>query len=281
VPVSGEEVVMAKIELGRVGAVIYPGDGQAPVAEAAEREAQGFPTIWITGGPLGSLDHLAEVVRGTERARVAPGILAVVRFDSDAVAALYTEMEAQHPGRLVVGLGGAHGPRPIATLDAYLDRLDAAGVPAERRVLAALGPRMFDLARERAAGALPVHVTADYVAGVRGRLGDGCALAVQQLVVLDSDAARARETVREGSLAFLAQLPAYQASFARMGFTEDEIATLADRLVDGIVAWGDLDRIVARVGELFAAGADHVALSLGGGPDDAWQQLAAALAPLA
>ncbi|HEY7070148.1 MAG TPA: TIGR03620 family F420-dependent LLM class oxidoreductase [Acidimicrobiales bacterium] len=278
---SGEEVVMAKIELGRVGAVIYPGDGQAPVAEAAEREAQGFPTIWITGGPLGSLDHLADVVRGTERARVAPGILAVVRFDSDAVAALYTELEAEHPGRLVVGLGGAHGPRPIATLDAYLDRLDAAGVPAERRVLAALGPRMFDLARERAAGALPVHVTTEYVAGVRDRLGDGCALAVQQLVVLDSDAARARETVREGSLAFLSQLPAYQASFARMGFTEDEIATLADRLVDGIVAWGDLDRIVARVGELFAAGADHVALSLGGGPDDAWPQLAAALAPLA
>src|SRR5262245_46648213 len=84
------------------------------------------------------------------------------------------------------------GARPIATLNAYLDRLDAAGVPAERRVLAALGPRMFDLARDRAAGALPVHVTPEYVARARGRLGDGCALAVEQLVVLDSDAARAR-----------------------------------------------------------------------------------------
>jgi probable F420-dependent oxidoreductase len=280
VPVRGEEMVMAKIELGRVGAVVYPSADRAPVAEAVEREVSGFPTIWITGGPLAGLDHVAEVVRGTERARVAPGILAVVRFDSNAVAALYAEMEAQHPGRLVVGLGGAHGPRPIATLDAYLDRLDAAGVPAGARVLAALGPRMFDLARERAGGALPVHVTPEYVARVRGRLGDGCTLAVQQLVVLDTDPARARATVREGSLGFLGQLPAYQASFARMGFTEDEIATLADRLVDGIVAWGDLDRIVARVGELFAAGADHVALSLGGGPDDAWQQLASALAPL-
>jgi len=280
VPVTGEEVVMAKIELGRVGAVVHPSEGRAPVAEAAERDAQGFPAIWITGGPLAGLDHLAQVVRGTERARVVPAILAVVRFDADDVAALYADMEAEHPGRFVVGLGGAHGPRPIATLNAYLDRLDAAGVPADVRVLAALGPRMFDLARERAAGALPVHVTPDYVASVRGRLGDGCALAVEQLVVLDSDGPRARESVRQGSLGFLAQLPAYQASFARMGFSEDEIATLADRLVDGIVAWGDLDRIVARVGELFAAGADHVALSLGGGPDDAWQQLAAALAPL-
>src|SRR5262245_46648212 len=106
---------MAKIELGRVGAVIYPSEGQAPAAEAAAREAQGFPTIWITGGPLAGLDHLAQVVRGTERARVAPGILAVVRFDSDAVAALYAEMEAEHPGRFVVGLGGAHGPSPRST----------------------------------------------------------------------------------------------------------------------------------------------------------------------
>ena len=271
---------MAKIDLGRVGAVVNSSPDRAPVAEAAEREALGFPTVWIPGGPLGSLDHLAEVVRGTERARVVPGILAVARFDADDVIALHRLLEAEHPGRLLLGLGGAHGPRPFATLNAYLDRLDAAGISADVRVLAALGPRMFALARERASGALPVLVTAEYVARARDWLGDGCTLAVQQLVVLDDDPTRARATARAGSLGFLGRAPQYQASFARMGFTADEIVGLADRLVDGLVAWGDLDRVVARLGELFAAGADHVALWLGGGPDDAWPQLAEALAPL-
>jgi probable F420-dependent oxidoreductase len=279
-PVTGEVSIMAKIDLGRVGAVVNSSPDRAPVAEAAEREALGFPTLWVPGGPLGSLDHLAEVVRGTERARVAPGILAVSRFDADGVLALYRAMEAEHPGRLVLGLGGAHGPRPFATLNAYLDRLDAAGVSADERVLAALGPRMFALARERASGAFPVLVTTEYVAQARGWLGGGCTLAVQQLVVLDADPARARDTARAGSLGFLGRAPQYQASFARMGFTGDEIEGLADRLVDGLVAWGDQDRVVARVDELFAAGADHVALWLGGGPDDAWPQLAEALAPL-
>jgi probable F420-dependent oxidoreductase len=271
---------MANIDLGRVGAVVYPSEGRAPVAEAAEREASGYATIWITGGQLGGLDQVAEVVRGTERARIAPGILAVVRFDADDVAALYAEIDAEQPGRLVVGLGGAHGPRPIATLNAYLDRLDALGVPADVRVLAALGPRMLDLARERAAGAFPVLVTPEYVAEARARLGDGTALAVEQLVVVEGDGARARDTARNGALGFLGRAPQYRASFARMGFAEDEVDGLADRLVDGVIAWGEPDRVVARVGELFAAGADHVALSLVGGPDEAWRLLAEALAPL-
>jgi probable F420-dependent oxidoreductase len=278
--VSAEVMTMAKIELGRVGAVVYPSEGRAPVAEATELEALGYATVWITGGQLGGLDQVAEVVRGTERARIAPGILSVDRFDAGDVAALYDDLKAERPGRLVVGLGGAHGPRPIATLNAYLDRLDALGVAADVRVLAALGPRMLDLARERAAGALPVLVTPDYVAEARARLGDGTALAVEQLVVVDGDGARARDTARNGALGFLGRAPQYRASFARMGFAEDEVDGLADRLVDGVVAWGEPDRVAARVGELFAAGADHVALSLVGGPDEAWRSLAEALAPL-
>jgi probable F420-dependent oxidoreductase len=271
---------MAKIELGRVGAVISPSGDRAPVTEARMLETFGYATIWITGGQLAGLHQVAEVVRGTQRVRVAPGILAVVRFDAEDVAALYREMEAEHLGRLVVGLGGAHGPRPIATLTAYLDRLDTLGVPAEVRVLAALGPRMLDLARERASGAFPVLVTPEYVAEARARLGDETALAVEQLVVMEGDPATARETARNGSLGFLGRAPQYRASFARMGFGEGEIDALGDRLVDGLVAWGEPDRVAERVGELFAAGADHVAISVVGGPDESWQLLAEALAPL-
>jgi DNA-binding CsgD family transcriptional regulator len=96
---------------------------------------------------------------------VASGIISVDRFGADEVSALYTGLQATHPGRFVVGLGGAHGPHPLQTLTSYLDRLEA--VPATARVMAALGPKMLDLARRRAAGAFPVLVTPGYTAGAR------------------------------------------------------------------------------------------------------------------
>jgi len=269
---------MAPLDLGRYGAAIAPTDGPELVQTAVALEGMGFDTIWLTGGPLTSLDQVADVVRATEHARVATGILAIVRWTSDDVAALYTDLERTHPGRLVVGLGGAHGPDPIPTLEAYLDRLDA--VPPERRMLAALGPRMLRLARERSAGALPVLVTPERTAAARTALGPDSTLAVQQLVVVDDDPDRGRATGR-GPLGFLATMPAYQANFRRMGFTDDDIATLSDRLVDALVPSGSPDAIAARVEGQRAAGADHVSVSLVSATDppplDEWRALAGAL----
>lgn len=274
---------MARIELGHLGAAVAADEGRAFVAAAVELEAMGYATIWLTGGPLRSLEQVTEVVEATDRARVGVGILSVDRFASDDVAALYAELEASHPGRFVVGLGGAHGPSPLATINAYLDRLDSRSptVPQAARVLAALGPRMLDLARDRAAGAFPVLVTADYAARARARLGVDTALAVEQLVVLDADPQRARQIARR-PLGFLGRLPGYQASFRRMGFADDEIGEVGDRLVDAVVAWGDADAVAARVAELRVAGADHVALSVvtdsDAQPVDEWRELARQLA---
>jgi probable F420-dependent oxidoreductase len=272
-----------KIELGRTGAALGADPRNAFVDAAVELEQLGYTTIWLTGGPLDNLGQIADVVRATERARVASGILSVDRFPPEDVAALYAELEASHPGRFVVGLGGAHGPNPLATLNAYLDRLDAGSpsVPQAGRVMAALGPRMLDLARDRAAGAFPVLVTRNYVARARARLGDDHTLAVEQLVVLATDPRRARQLARR-PLGFLGRLPGYQRSFRRMGFADDEIQQLGDRLVDGVVAWGDADRVAARVDELRAAGADHVAISpvtdSDHQPMPEWRELAARLA---
>jgi probable F420-dependent oxidoreductase len=265
-------VAVTKIDLGRVGAVVSP-EGQGFVGTAVELEELGYSTIWITGGPLSALGQIADVVRATRQVRVGSGIIAVDRFGPEEVAALYTDLEASHPGRFVVGLGGAHGPNPLATLNAYLDRLDDVPVPATRRVMAALGSRMLDLARGRAAGALPVLVTPEFTARARRRLGDDTALAVEQLVVVDTDADRAREVAR-GPLGFLGSLPAYQANFRRMGFTDDEIARRADRLVDALVPWGDAASVAARLTEQLRAGADHVAVSVMNDSPDAWRQLA-------
>jgi probable F420-dependent oxidoreductase len=278
---------MTKIELGSIGAVVSPAPGHGFVDLAVELEGLGYSTIWLTGGPLDGLDQIAEVVRATKRARVASGIISVDRFPADDVAALYVELETAHPGRFVVGLGGAHGANPMSTLTSYLNRLDslppAESVSASRRLMAALGLRMVDLARDRAAGAFPVLITPEYTARVRSRLGDDATLAVEQLVVVEPDAERARSIAR-GPLGFLGRVPAYQASFRRQGFAEDEIARLGDGLLDALVAQGDADAVAAHVSRQLDAGADHVAVSLTTAPDlpavavlDQWRQLATRL----
>jgi probable F420-dependent oxidoreductase len=269
---------MTTIDLGATGAVLSPAeDGFVDTAVALEQ--MGYPTIWLTGGPLASLSQIADVVAATSTALIATGIIPVDRFGSADVAALYTELEATQPGRFVVGLGGAHGADPVGTLNAYLDRLETT-VPVERRVMAALGPKMFGLARERAAGAFPVLVTPSYVGEVKATLPD-TTLAVEQLVVLETDPATARR-IAKVPLGFLSQVPAYQASFRRMGFAAGDIAALGDALVDGVVAWGDAAAIAARVTELRRAGADHVAISVVSGAPapslDEWRAVATALA---
>jgi probable F420-dependent oxidoreductase len=239
----------------------------------------GYSTIWLTGGPLQHLGQISEALETTRHVRVAPGIISVDRFPADEVSDLYKAMEQEHRGRFIVGLGGAHGTNPFETIGAYLDDLES--VPLTARVLAALGPRMLGLARERAGGALPVLVTPGYTAQARNRLGEDTTLAVEQLVVLDTNPESARETAR-GPLRFLGTLPAYMANFRRMGFGPEETTALSDRLVDSLVAWGDAEAIAARVTQQRDAGADHVAVNvIDRSPDalpvEGWRQLATAL----
>jgi probable F420-dependent oxidoreductase len=268
---------MPTIDLGAIGAVLSPAE-EGYVDTAVELERLGFSTIWLTGGPMADLAQIAAVVRATRSARIASAIISVDRFAAEDVAALYTELEQEQPGRFVVGLGGAHGADPVGTLNAYLDRLDA--VPPPARVMAALGPRMLRLARDRAAAAFPVLITPDYTARAREALGDDTTLAVQQLVVLETDPDSAR-AIGHGPLDFLGRGPAYQASFRRMGFADEDIVPPGDALLDALVVWGDTDTIAERVRQHQEAGADHVAVSLVAAASasslDQWRQLAGAL----
>ena len=248
---------------GPVGIALTVQPDGAHLDAAAEVEQLGYSTVWIPGGQLDRLDRITELVRATRRIAVAPGIIPVDVYPAQAVARLHAELESQSPGRFVVGLGGPQQPRPLQALGHYLDLLDAADppVPAARRILAALGPRKLQLARQRAAGAVPLLVNAAYTAHAREVLGEGRSLVIYQVAVLDSDPARARELAR-GTLGFLAQVGGYRAQWARLGFTAPEIDGLADRLVDELVAWGEPEVIVERVRAHRAAGADQVALSV-------------------
>jgi probable F420-dependent oxidoreductase len=266
---------MGVAELGSTGAVIDVTPDEEFIATAVMVEDLGYSTIWLSGGRLERLEQVLAVLEATRSAQVGTSIIAADRFGPDAVLGLYRQAEASHPGRLVLGLGGAHGPRPLSVLGDYLDRLSA--VPQGSRLLAALGNRMLKLARDRTSGALPVLVTPDYTTSAREVLGDAV-LVVEQMAILENDPAQAR-ALAAALLRFMQTIPGYPQNFRRMGFTDDDISELSDRLIDGLVAWGDGAAIAERVAEHRRAGADHVAVMLVNQTDllDSWGSLARAL----
>ncbi|MEE1942696.1 LLM class F420-dependent oxidoreductase [Streptomyces sp. TRM 70361] len=265
----------------------FPGADPALLTEAAAELAElGFGTVWLGHS---TVEEAAPVVAAVGGITVGTAIQSIWRHGAADTAARFAELEAAHPGRFVLGLGVSHPQmvtgyrRPLASMSGYLDELDSAGrpVPAGRRVLAALGPRMLGLAAERAAGALPYLVTSAQVAAARETLGTGPVLAPELGVVLETDPERARALARE-ALSFYLGLTNYTDNWLRGGFTAEDLSGGgSDRLVDALFAWGDEDRIRARVDEFRAAGADHIAFQLVGGaaegglPREGWRRLAA------
>ena len=286
------------MDLGRIG--IWSGqlrraDPSAISEAAAGLDALGFGAIWIPGGFGGDVfGDAARLLEATTRATVATGILNVWMHTPEEAAAGHAALTGDHPGRFLLGLGVSHEPavtnsgqvyaRPLAKMREYLDALDVAGppVPAAERMLAALGPRMLELARDRSAGAHPYLVTSDHTAAARAVLGDGPRLATEVMVVLDDDAQRARAVARQHLSRYMV-LPNYTNNFLRYGFDDNDLLDGgSDRLVDGLIAWGDLDAIAARVGEHHDAGADHVCIQVlqadpAALPMDAWRRLADAV----
>jgi len=250
---------MGKPGLGSFGMALNVSDTY--LDEAAELERLGYSAIWLPGGQIGNLERLVDLAGATSAVAVGSAIISLDVHPPESVTGLYTRLEATAPGRLVAGLGGPQHPRPLQALNNYLDHLDQAvpPLPARRRLLAALGPRKLGLARDRCAGAILLLVTPAYAGTARQLLGEQPALVIDQMLVADTDATRARRTARR-PVKFLAGLPGYAASFARMGFTDDEVADVTDRLVDDLVIWGDADTITARTREYLAVGADHVML---------------------
>lgn len=264
-----------------------PSDGSERAQAAAELEQLGYGALWL-GGNTAARDA-APLIEATSRIVVGTSIQSIWEHEASEAAASFAELEVSHPGRFVLGLGVSHGPRvegysrPYSTMVGYLDDLDKAGMRAGHRLLAALGPKMLELSRDRAAGAIPYLVTPEHTAQARERLGAGPLLAPEFKVVLDSDPARARATAR-AYLAMYLQLPNYTKNFLNLGFTEADLTGGgSDRLIDAVFAWGDESTIRARIDAFHAAGADHVALQLVQDdmtslPREGWRRLASLLA---
>jgi probable F420-dependent oxidoreductase len=265
------------MELGRVG-VWWSGswevEGRPDVHAAAELQSMGYGTIWSSGGfNPGLSSRFRRLLAGTTDIVVASGIVTIWKSPAHELAAAVGDLETAHPGRFLFGVGASHGPiiegyeRPFSHMVAFLDALDAATptIPKERRVLAALGPRMLALAAERAAGAHPYFVPVEHTAFARAEMGPWPLLAPELTVVLERDPAKAREAARRFTTGYLA-LPNYAGNLRRFGFGDDDVAGGgSDRLVDAVVAWGDADAIAERVRQHHDAGADHVCVQVTGG----------------
>lgn len=260
---------------------------------AAELEELGLSALWVpdVGGDLfASLDTLLAATSSS--VVIATGILNVWMHTPAETGAWRDGIDEADQQRLLLGIGISHASfinahpgmswdKPLTTMRTYLDGLDAAGVPVEGRCLAALGPKMLELARDRSAGAHPYLVTPEHTALARETMGPDALLAVEQGVVLDTDAEGARALART-ALSMYATLPNYTSNWKRLGFTDDDVSSLSDRLVDEVVAWGDVDELAARVQAHRDAGADHVCVQLLAAPGapvdrEAWRRLAPAL----
>lgn len=290
------------ITLGGTGiwnAALRFGDEKQSCEAVVTAEELGYTAVWIPdAGGDDLFPRLGALLGATSEIVVATGILNLWMHDVATIAAGYSELAEKHGDRLLLGIGVSHAPlieqagvgeyiKPLAKMNSFLDELDATGaVPEGNRVLAALGPKMLETARERSAGAHPYLVTAEHTATAREALGPGKLLAPEVGVVLESDPDRAREVARAG-LGIYFGLPNYVNNWRRYGFSEEEVTPPgSDRLIDALIGWGDEAAVAARVQEHRDAGADHVCIQVLAGegageaapfPIEQWRRLAAVL----
>jgi probable F420-dependent oxidoreductase len=289
----------ARLQLGPVGiwsVQFRTGDrGQAREA-IAELEELGFGTLWVPeSGTKQILDVADELLAASTKIVIASGILNIWMHEPDEVVTAVRKFDKDHPERFLLGLGVSHASlvepatgrryaRPRSMMIDFLDALDAATPPvgSSERVLAALGPKMLELARDRALGAHPYCVPVQHTAVARETLGAGPILAPELKAVLVEDATIARELAR-AHLDHYLEMPNYANNLLRFGFTEEDFGNGgSDRLVDSLVAWGSPEVVAARVADHHAAGADHVCINVIAAdtskfPIDEWRAIADAL----
>ncbi len=277
--------------LGRVG--IW-WNGPKPAEFAAEVEELGYGAWWQSGAfEPGLASWFGDILAATRRIVVASGIITIWPNEPASLAAAVRDLDASYPGRFLLGLGASHariveasGERyqhPYRRMAGFLDGLDAEGPPVgpERRILAALGPRMLSLAGTRSLGAHPYFVPPEHMVTAREAIGPGKLLAAELAVVLETDPAAARETARSYAHRYL-RLPNYTNNLRRLGYSDDDLAGAgSDRLIDAVIGWGDETGIARRVKAFHDAGADHVCIQVitreNDFPRDQYRRLAAAL----
>ena len=272
----------SKPKLGRFGSF---GRGVTP-QQAKEIEALGYGAVWVGGSPPAELAWVEPILEATTTLQVATGIVNIWTADAKPVAESFHRIDKAYPGRFLLGIGVGHREaiseyrKPYDALVEYLNQLDDYGVPADRRVVAALGPRVLELSAQRSAGAHPYLTTPEHTARARELIGPAAFLAPEHKVVLTTDTDEARAIGRQ-TVDFYLNLSNYLNNWKRLGFTDQDVAKPgSDKLIDAVVAHGTADDIAKRLNQHLEAGADHVTIQVLGGRDKLLPTLTELAGPL-
>jgi probable F420-dependent oxidoreductase len=269
-------------DLGRFGVF---GRGATP-EQAQEIESLGYGTVWVGGSPPAELSFVEPLLEPTTSLKVATGIVNIWTAAAKPVSESFHRINTAYPGRFVLGIGVGHPEahaayrKPYDALVSYLDELDEYGVPANQRVVAALGPRVLKLSAQRSAGALPYLTTPEHTARAREIMGPSALLLPEHKVILTTDAEKARAVGRK-ALDIYFNLGNYVNNWKRLGFTDADVTKPgSDKLVDAVVAYGTADDIARRLNQHLEAGANHVAIQVLGGADKLLPSLSELAGPL-
>lgn len=265
------------MNLGKLG-VWYASDKLKPAEMAGlvqQVESLGFGSYWYPESRYyESIATGSFLLANSKTITVGSSIANIYARDAFTAAAARRSLNDMYDGRYISGLGVSHIPmveglrkhdygKPVTSMRAYLDGMAAAKQADEGDwpvAIAALGPRMMELAAEKCDASLPYNVTPEHTAKAKQVMGTGKALVVEQKVCLETDAAKARALARAELKRYMA-LPNYCNNWLRLGFTQDDISgDGSDRFMDAMVAWGDEAALHARIREHFDAGATTVVL---------------------
>jgi probable F420-dependent oxidoreductase len=273
------------VEIGNIGIwTSYRPFGKERAGEAAKLvEELGYGAWWVGGSP--HVPDIRPILEATSTLVAATGILNVWSNEPGDTAAADAALRGDFPGRFMLGIGIGHPEatsdyrRPLKTMREFIDGLDASPSPppVDERCLAALGPKMLDLAGERTAGTHPYFTTVDHTRFARERLGRGKLVAPEVACVVDSDPGRAKAVARDYAKLYLG-LSNYTNNLLEFDFTEDDVVDGgSDRLIDAVIPQGSAEQIAEVVRAHLDAGADHVCVQpLGeeGIPRRSWTALA-------
>lgn len=260
-------------QLGRFG--VFAMIAQLRGEQAKTIEELGYGALWMGGSPRGDLRKIEDLLDATSTITVVTGVVNIWQDDPATLAAAYHRIAARHGDRFLLGIGvsspesvGARWTKPYGAMVAYLDALDEAGVPAERRLLAALRPRVLELSSQRSLGAHPYLVPPEHTRRAREIVGRHALLAPEQKVVLESDPQAARAIARAFLERYLG-LTNYITNLGSLGYSDEDLRNGgSDELIDVLALHGDLASIARGLSAQLAAGADHVAIQVLPGPGD-------------
>jgi probable F420-dependent oxidoreductase len=268
------------MDLGKIGiwAMLETMTVRETLGFANKIEQHGYKVLWIPEGPgRDPFAHSAYLLSHTGSLAIATGIANIWARDAMAMASAARTVAEIAEGRFILGIGVSHKPvianrghtydKPYSYMKQYLPQLKEALKKPDRiknqipLLIAALHPKMLALAAAETDGTHPYFVPPEHTAKVRAQIGRTPWVCVEQAVILEADATRARAAARQHMSFYVTQLPNYKNNLKALGWQEADFDNgCSDRLVDAIVAWGNEDKIRARIQAHLTAGATHVCI---------------------